>query len=207
MRAALLVVVLAVGCHKDAAVPAPSGPASTADQDALWRLAPQGALGGMVISPHGLQMVEHAWGEIDTMVHASPDLADFATKMDEQLRKATGQTKPSFAALGLSTTKGGAVFITADKKPVTIIPVGDRDLFLKVVHGTKGDKTDKLDKDTTCQVMSGNYVCVEDVAMFDQLGKGQLSIAAAGARGDIEFVGSIPLGRQVESRLHRCSRW
>lgn len=150
----------------------------------------------MVISPHGLQMVEHAWGEIDTMVHASPDLADFATKMDGQLRLATGQTKPSFAALGISTTKGGAVFITADKKPVTIIPVGDRDLFLKVMHGTKGDKTDKLDKDTTCQVMSGNYVCVEDVAMFDQLGKGQLSIAAAGARGDIEFVGSIPLGRQ-----------
>ncbi len=150
----------------------------------------------MVISPHGLQMVEHAWGDLDAMVHRSPDLADFATKMDEQLQKATGQTKASFAALGISTSKGGAVFITADQKPVTILPVGDRDLFLKVVHGTKGDKTDKLDERTTCQVMSGNYVCVEDVAIFDQLGKGQLSIAPANARGDIEFVGSLPLGKE-----------
>jgi len=199
MRAALWVVVLIVlggGCHKDAATPAPSGPASTSDQDALWKLAPQGALGGVVISPHGLQMVEHAWGDIDAMVHGSPDLADFAKNMDKQLQEATGQTKPSFAALGISTAKGCAVFITADQKPVVIIPVGDRDLFLKVTHGTKGDKTDTLDKDTTCQTMNGNYVCVADIAMFAQIGKGQLSIAPANARGDIEFVGNIPLGKQ-----------
>ena len=192
-------MVLVVGCHKDAATPAPAGPVSTAEQDALWKLAPAGALGGIVVSARGLQMIEHAWVDLDTMVHASPDLAQFAKNMDDQLQRATGQTKPSFAALGIATTKGGAVFITADKKPVTIIPVADRDLFLKLAHGTKGDKTDKLDKldkGTTCQMMSGNYVCVEDVAMFDQLGKGQLSIAPAGARGDIEFVGNVPLGKE-----------
>jgi type IV pilus assembly protein PilA len=189
-------MVLAVGCHKEAATPAPAGPVSTAEQDALWKLAPAGALGGIVISPHGLQMVEHAWIDLDTMVHASPELAEFAKNMDAQLQRSTGQTKPSFAALGISTTKGGAVFITADKKPVTIIPVADRDVFLKLVHGTKGDKTDKLDEHTTCQTLNGNYVCVEDVAMFDQLGKGQLSIAPAGARGDIELVGNVPLGKQ-----------
>jgi hypothetical protein len=195
MRAALgLVMVLAVGCHKEAGPPAPSGPVSTTEQDALWKLAPQGALGGMVVSSHGLQMIEHAWGDLDAMVHATPELADFAKKMDDQLQRATGQTKPSFAALGISTAKGGAVFITADKQPVTILPVADRDLFLKLVHGTKGDKTDKLDKDTTCQMMSGNYVCVADVAIFAQLGKGQLAIAPANARGEIELVGNLPLG-------------
>ncbi|CAN5595806.1 hypothetical protein BH11MYX1_BH11MYX1_09200 [soil metagenome] len=197
MRVALgLVAVVAVGCHKESGPPAPSGPASTSEQDALWKLAPRGALGGMVVSSHGLQMIEHAWGDLDTLVHGSPDLADLAKKMDDQLLRSTGQTKPSFAALGISTAKGGAVFITADKTPVTIIPVADRDLFLKLVHGTKGDKTDKLDQDTTCQMMNGNYVCVEDVAMFDQIGKGQLSIAPANARGDLEFVGSVPLGKQ-----------
>jgi hypothetical protein len=197
MRAARglgLVAVLAVGCHKEAGPPAPAGPVSTTEQDALWKLAPRGALGGLVISSHGLQMIEHAWGDLDAMVHASPELADFAKKMDDQLQRATGQTKPSFAAFGISTAKGGAVFITADKQPVTILPVADRDLFLKLVHGTKGDKTDKLDKDTTCQMINGNYVCVTDVAMFDQVGKGQLAIAPANARGEIELVGNVPLG-------------
>ena len=100
MRAALFASVLVVvGCHKDGSAPAPTGPVSTSDQDSLWKLAPQGALGGMVVSPRGLQMIEHAWGDIDAMMHSAPELADFAKTMDEQLHKATGSTKPSFAQL------------------------------------------------------------------------------------------------------------
>lgn len=62
MRTHRLVCLVAVlGCKKQPAAPgveAPAAPASTAEQDALWQLAPDGAQIGVVGSPRGLAMIE-----------------------------------------------------------------------------------------------------------------------------------------------------
>src|SRR5450432_3363754 len=186
MRIAWLLLILAA-CHKDAGAPAPGGPANTADLDNLWKLAPEGVRFGMVASPRALQMTEHAWSDIHAYLAATPEMAPVMKQMSDELTKKLGTDQLSFQALGLSTTKGGAVFMRDDKRGFVVVPLGDRDKFLKVAKGTKGDKTDTLGPDTICETTHDVYVCASDKEMFDLIGKGHIDVAAAKARGDIEF--------------------
>src|SRR5689334_15228737 len=63
---------------------APKAPMSTADQDALWALAPDNMAFGAVISPAGVGKLEAGALEIKKLLD-SPELAMFKAKADEAL--------------------------------------------------------------------------------------------------------------------------
>ena len=177
---AFSILLLIAACHRDGG---PATPVSTADQDAFWKLAPDGAVFGIVASPRALAMAEHAWGDVRAFMGATPELAPTLVKIGAAL----GTPDLSFASLGLTATKGGALFLVGPASGIAIVPVADRDKFLAAVHGMKGDKADTIDTRTTCMTTHGVYACASDPALFDRLGKGELTAAAAGARGDIEI--------------------
>ena len=155
----------------------------TAEQDALWKLAPDGAMFGLVASPRGLQMTEHAWSDVRAFMGATPELAPVLA----QIGAALGTPDLTPASFGLTTSKGAAVFFVGPAKGIAILPVADRDKFIASVHGTRGPTTDSIDKDTTCTITHGVYACASDPSLFDRLGKGEFSASAANARGDIEI--------------------
>ena len=190
MRTAWLLIavvwVVWVGCHKEAA--APGGPTSTNEIDALWKLAPEGTAFGGVASPAALTYVEHAYGDVSKFLGAIPEVAPAFAKMQESMKKELGTEVLTFDAVGMSTQKGIAVFMRADKRGVVILPVTDRDKFMKIVKGTKGEPFDTFPHDkTVCETTHGVYVCASDKEMFDLLGKGKLDAGDANARGDLEF--------------------
>jgi len=199
MRAHLLLVVaLAIcACKKDKKSEpgaAPNAPASTADQDALWALAPDKAFVGVVVSPSALARVEAGVVEVNKLFAVAPELAPFKAKIDEALEEVLGTTNPSLAAAGMTSSKGLAVFaVEGIEKPIMILPVGDRDKFLAVAKGQKGTDGDTI-KRATCKTVKNVYACARSPELFDRLGKGSLAeqLKLAGARGDIEYAASIP---------------
>jgi hypothetical protein len=110
MRALLVLLALAA-CHHDGA--APAAPVSTSDQDALWKLAPDGAVFGIVVSPRALAMVDHGWSDVRAFMATVPELAS--------IRAAAGGD-PSLASVGLSASAGGAVFVVEAGKTIAIVP-------------------------------------------------------------------------------------
>ncbi|HEX4452065.1 MAG TPA: hypothetical protein VH143_14400 [Kofleriaceae bacterium] len=184
MRVAGVFVALlvATACHKTPAGDV-GAPSSTTDQDALWKLAPSDTMFGAIASPRALAMLEHAWGDLRALMASTPELEPALVKIGAMV--ATPDL--SFASLGLTATKGAALFMIGPNKGIAILPVGDRDKFLAATHGMRGSASDKLDAETTCMETHGVYACASDPALFDRLGNGTLSAAPAGARGDIEF--------------------
>ncbi|HEY6038858.1 MAG TPA: hypothetical protein VIV58_31465 [Kofleriaceae bacterium] len=182
MRFAWVVAVVAVvglGCKKDSS-PSPGDPASTAEVDALWKLAPEGVTFGMVLSPRGMTMVEHAYGDVMSFLAATPDLAPQLAEMHEALTKAIGAGDFSWQALGISTQKGAAIFALPGKKGILLVSVGDQ---------AKLDSLIKKSGDMTCKTVQGMYACTDEPGAFDKIGKGSLSAALAHARGDFEIAG------------------
>ncbi len=205
MRSAWILIALATACHKDAVAPTsgtggtPGVPASTADVDALWKLAPSGALFGVVASPRALQLSEHAWADVTKFLDTMPELAPQMKQLRGKLTAALGAPDLSFAAAGMTNQHGGAFFMLPGKKGLLILPVADRDTFLKIAHGTKGDPSDKV-SDMTCKTTHGVYACSDDPAVLDHLGTGSMTAAAAHARGDIELAGTnLPAGHEPVS--------
>ena len=185
----VLLIALAACHHSDGA--APNAPVSTVDQDALWRLAPDGAVFGMVASPRALAMTDHAWVDVRRLLATAPELATTLAEVDLVLG-----ADPSLASFGLSSTKGGALFVVEGSKLIAIVPVGDRAKFLAAVHGTKGEPADTIGAHMTCTTTHGVYACASDPALFDRLGKGSLTAALAGRRGDIELAAqNLPIDR------------
>jgi hypothetical protein len=203
MRNWILVVAAlsAVGCKKnkegDNKTPpapgtnAPKAPASTADQDALWALAPDGMAVGVVVSPAAMAKIEAGGLELKKLLD-SPELATFKAKADEALMEVLGTTNPSLATAGLTAQKGFAVFGPDKGEPIMILPVADRDKFLALTKGTKGQDSDTIKK-ATCKTVKNVYACTQDLTLFDRLGKGSFKdqLAVAGARGDMELAGII----------------
>jgi type IV pilus assembly protein PilA len=198
MRAnTLLAVALAfTACKKKSAdTPPPSAgpPASTADQDALWKLAPDGAFAGGVVSPAALTRLEAGYNAVTKTINAVPEMAPLKAQLDQELQEALGTSTASLAALGFTSKPGIAFFATGEDEVIAILPVADRDKFLAVTKGTKGTDSDTI-KRATCKTVKGVYACTRTAALFDRLGKGDMSSALklAGARGDIELVVAIP---------------
>src|SRR5450432_2304176 len=140
MRAWILIIVAVVACKKDTG----GGdshrgePASTAEADALWKLAPEGAIVGVVVSPRAMQMTEHAWQDIHTFIATSPELEPVAAELEQALRTLPSGPDVSLASFGLSAQKGAAIFFTGPNDGIVVVPLGDRDKFLAAVHGAKG---------------------------------------------------------------------
>ncbi|HEY1812493.1 MAG TPA: hypothetical protein VGG74_09120 [Kofleriaceae bacterium] len=183
MRALPILLALSVaGCHHDNGSAAAQ--ASTAEQDALWKLAPAGTKLGIVVSPRGVAMLEHAWADVRAFIAATPELAPMLVK----LANVVGTPDLSLASFGLTATKGAALFMLGPDDGVLVVPLADRDAFIAATHATKGDPVDTIDKDMLCTTTHGVYACASATSLFDKLGGGGLDAAAAGTRGDIELV-------------------
>jgi hypothetical protein len=184
--------MVGVGCKKEAAGPTsgvPTAPVSTQDQDALWKLAPEGATLGFVASPRGVAMAERGIIAIHALLATAPELAPINRELERGLTETAGSPNPTLADFGLVHDKGAAVFQTKHHGPVVILPVGDRDKFLAKLHGTKGVDTDTL-FGITCKTINNAYACAERPDGFAKLGQGDLGamLATAGTRGDLELV-------------------
>jgi type IV pilus assembly protein PilA len=194
MKRTLVVLALVAGCHKDrstsqAPLPSPTAPASTSEQDALWAKAPEGAVGGLVMSSRAITLFEHGWHDVHAFLKSFPAFAPAEQEMTAELAKVGLSPDFTAADLGLAPGKGFALFVVGDE-PVMLLPVGDRDKFLAKVKGTKGTDVDRIDE-VSCKMLDGGwYGCAKVVALFDKLGKGNLKskLDAAKARGDIEGV-------------------
>ena len=203
----MVVIAALCGCHKDAAPLAePHAPASTAELDALWAKEPAGATIGVVVSPRGLTMLEHAWHDVHGFLKSSPAFAPVEQEMASALADEKLTTDLTLASLGLAPGKGFAFFLDAHQHGVALLPVVDRDRFLAVMHGTKGPDSDRIE-DAMCKPLDGWYACADGPGMLNTLGKGELrkELAAVGARGDIEAVVTAPAKGAAVVQLARGS--
>jgi type II secretory pathway pseudopilin PulG len=197
MRSLVVAALLVGGCKKDKAAqpspaPGPKPPASTAEQDALWKLAPDGAIVGVVASPRALTSLENGWLAVRKLIATSPEMARAATRIENDLTKAFGSSNVTLADAGLGPAKGAAMFAFEDKGELVIVPLVNRDKFLQVTKGTKGADADTIG-DHTCKTVQGVYACAKPAALLDRVGKAPMGdkIKLAGARGDIEISGAI----------------
>ncbi|CAN5889830.1 hypothetical protein BH11MYX3_BH11MYX3_14610 [soil metagenome] len=195
IKLGVLVGLFAIGCKKSA----PAGdvtagaPVSTADADALWAMAPEGATVGVVASPRAVAMTEHAWLDVRALLATAPELAPLNAMLGAQIAQVLGKPDVTLADLGLTSSKGGAFFVTPGGGGIAIVPVGDRDKFIAATHGTKGSDSDSIGN-TTCKTIKSVYICASSADVFDKIGKGTLrpGLDALGTRGDVEVVASIP---------------
>ena len=190
---ALLLLAL-IGCKKDGAnVPhgalaSPGSPASTAEVDALWAKAPAGAVGGLVVSPRAITMIDHGWHDVLAFMRTFPQFAPAEAEAEASLAKVGLTMDFTLGDVGLAPGKGFAVF-AVDKDQVLLIPVADRDKFVAKMKGKRGGETDQL-ADLTCKPVEGWYGCSTKLALLDTLGKGSLrgKLDPVKARGDVEGV-------------------
>ncbi|MBL9018447.1 MAG: hypothetical protein JNL83_29945 [Myxococcales bacterium] len=207
MRSAKWLFLLALtsfGCKRDSssAKPegvAPSAPTSTAEADALWAMAPEGAAFGVVIAPRAVGMAEHAWQDIRALFAVAPELAVPNSLLSNQISAVFGKPDIVLADVGLSPKQGAAFFVLPNGGGIAIVPVADRDKFLAATKGTKGTDSDSVGK-ATCKTIKDTYVCARTPDLFDKLGKAKLKdgLAVVGTRGDIEVVADLPIGPGIK---------
>lgn len=201
MKRALLLGVLLFGCGgKPSTVssrPSPE-PASHAEHDAMWALAPRGAVVGAVITPTGLRDVEAATVAIKRFVEGAPELAAFRPIVD-QAASVLG-SPPSLAAIGMSATKGFALFSSKELGELWVLPVVDRQKFLVAVKGTPGADHDRVG-DRICGVVRDRYACAKSSKELAALGTGGdlvQRLQFVGQRGEVELVMSLPLEKRLD---------
>lgn len=192
MRSVWLAGLLVVcGCKHEGNAPTTPAPASGADLDALWRLAPEGASVGFVVSPRGVAMVERAAAAIQALLAAAPELAPARNALSQALTQGLGSSNLALAELGLTATKGFALFggDPHHDDAMFVFPVADRARFLARVHGQRADDHDVIGN-LRCKPVGERYICLERDQQFDRIGRGSLEATrrTAGARGDIELV-------------------
>jgi hypothetical protein len=193
MRRLLVALLVVTGCHK-----ANQAGSSPKDADSLWALAPEGTKLGIVVTPRGLAMVEHGWQDLHAFVEKAPELAPIAKEMDDQLRDLTGVADVKLADFGLTTDKGGAVFVLGKDEVVMVVPVGDRKKFLASAHGNYSNDEDVLKK-AVCKTVKNVYACASTDALFAKLGKGAVLRDKLEARGDVEVVAEGIPGMPMKS--------
>ena len=201
MRSAWAVgLVIAVACGQEATRPAvaparPAAPAAaapvpvSAEQDALWALAPAGARIGVVATPRGAAMIERGWLAAQDLLASSVDLAELNSQLMHALLTQLGTPSPSLAEFGLTHDKGFAAFVVGATTPVVVVPIADRDKFVARFHGTRGADGDIIGA-WVCKPVATRYVCSERRALLGQLGQGGLAAVrrSVATRGDVELV-------------------
>jgi hypothetical protein len=177
-----------VACKKDSTPAGPRAPSSTADQDALWALAPEGARVGVIASAHGLAMLERGALALEALIDSAPELEPVRHQLAQAL-STVGAAELRLREFGLDPRGGAAMFLVGESDGVAILPVADRDVFLAKVRGRRGADHDELGN-STCKTVSGRYICARRPELFAKLGRGDLiaTLRAAGARGDLEIV-------------------
>ena len=194
VRTPALLACLAIACVS--CDDAPAG-RPTAASDAMWKLAPEGTHRAIVLSPYGLAMLEKGFTSLlDYLGKAGPELAPIEGQLNELLAQVGGK-QFKLAELGLTPTKGAAMFVTHEGM-VAVLPIADRKTFLDKVKGTQAatpDGVDQIDK-VRCKMIGQLYTCASTDALLGKLGKSSIKdrFASVRARGDIELVATeLPL--------------
>jgi hypothetical protein len=195
MRCLVLVLVLVVtSCSGEAplAPPSPAPPASTADQDALWRLAPADLTVGLVVSPQGLASAERGFLAIKQIFDTTLGLSYAAKELELQLRRFVNKSRITLATMGMSPNKGMAWFRHADGTEVAILPVVDPASFVTAFHGARAANGDVVG-DYICKPLHDVYACSKSADAWSRLGQGTKRdvISLAGARGDVEVYADL----------------
>ena len=182
MRRLLCALLVVAGCekakHQD----------STKQADALWALAPANMQIGIVITPRGVGMLDHAWQDIRTFMHTAPELAPAAAKLDAVLQLKTGSTDISLASAGLTADKGAAMFVIDEHHSIVVLPLADRDKLLARVHVQRGSgAVDRLADDFVCKPIKGVYACGDTEQVVDAIGTLKTP-PHPDTRGDVEVV-------------------
>lgn len=188
----VLIAGALVGCDDSSGRP-------TAANDQLWRLAPEGARGGIVVSPYAIGMLEDATVAARAFItRGKGELASIDAQVT-QLLAPLGGRDIKLAELGLTRDRGAALFFGEDGKLIVVVlPVRDRAAFVARAHGTAAASPESSDQvgDARCRMIQANYVCARGEDLFAKLGKAKLAaqLAKVNARGDIEVVLDVALG-------------
>lgn len=206
MRALWAGLAVLVACAGEPAKPPGkpvAKPAAAADErDVLWALAPAGSKVGIVVSPRGLALIEHAVLAVQDLLASSPDFAELNAELMLGMLRVLGTTNPTLAGLGLGRDRGLAVFVGPDQQVTQVLPVADRDRFLQATHGTRGADGDTI-AGMACKTLEGRYVCAERRDSLAGLGRRALDALRARdpARGDLELVVHGKLGIDVVAAI------
>ncbi len=189
-----LVTLLGAACGKDKPPTSamPSSHASTEAQDALWKLAPDGATVGVVVSPTAVAAIENGWLAVKKLFATAPELAAIAAGLDAELTKTFGSSNVTLADVGMARGMGAALFMLPGGEQLVIAPVVDRDKFLAITKGTKGADADTFGA-FTCKTVQDVYACAKPRDLLARIGKAPMAeaIRLAGARGDIEMAAVV----------------
>jgi hypothetical protein len=97
-----------------------------------------------------------------------------------------------WSSFGLDLAKPAAGFFL-EGSGILILPVGDRDAFVKSLGGASHDsgpaRVDTID-DMTCKLIDDRYTCATEERLFAALGKGTALIDRVASRGE-EFRGDL----------------
>jgi len=192
-RTALLsIAALALVASCDEPTHRPTGAA-----DAIWKLAPEGTRGAIVLSPYAVKMIEAGTVTLRSFIDkAGPEMAAFDALLSAWFEPLGGKSL-KLADLHLTATKGGALFLVKDGM-VAVLPVADRAAFVAKAKGTAAATPDGVDQigDNRCKMFGTHYVCATSDAILASVGKSPIKdrLAKVHARGDIELVGTeLPL--------------
>ena len=208
MKRALVILALFAGCHRESS--GPGAPPSTAVQDGLWAKAPAGAVIGVVASPRAVAMFEHGWHDLHAFMKSFPAFAPAEAEMTAGLGSLGLTPDAALADVGLTHDKGFAVFLLGKgehMEAVLLLPVADRDKFVTISKGTKGQDFDTIEKLSCKPVDGGMYGCATDRALLATLGKGDLrgKLDAVKTRGDVEGVVARDVSLAAVVQLERGS--
>lgn len=154
----------------------------------LWALAPEGAVGGIVVAD-GTLATAHEWlVEIKRVADANAVTRKIAAEVVSEL--ASGPVNPfdgeSLSRAGIDVTKGLAVWVDAADAVYAVLPVADRARFVGLVGGRTveegGAEVDIFNDDMRCQMRRGRYLCAPQLAALDAMGATPNSALAEQAR-------------------------
>lgn len=199
--AVLMAIGLAVvGCKKDGRGSASDSPLKEsappkAPAD-LWKLAPPETLFAVVAREGALQELASGVQTVRDAYRQVPGAIALMTELERTMPGIGDKILDprQWSDFGLDLSKPAAGFFL-EGSGILILPVGDRDLFVKTLGGASHDsgaaRVDTID-DLTCKLIDDRYTCATEERLFAELGKGTAIIERVAARGE-DYRGDIEL--------------
>ncbi len=162
----------------------------------LWKLAPQDAVSGAVLSPVGVEMLERVLSRLSAVPAQWAD----ETLLGRLFAYARAFQGRSLSNVGISTRRPFAIFHVKEGW-IFVMPVEDREGFASVFEGVRQGDVDHY-RFMTCKLVHGGYACATAEPLLSRMGGGTLgevyAAAALPTRGDLQVVGrNSPPGQMV----------